>query len=242
MSARVGEDVPVSDEWGDPDPHRVWRPGRTPGISPARDEPANPAPPSFFPGPDENVRPWTPPEREDLRPVLVENAKTFGVTTAVLVLLGAPVAFLWKAVTPPVVVQRTAAGPSFAAPESDQMFAVDGWFVVVTLVVGLVLGALGWAVLRRRGPAAPFGLAAGGLLAALVTSAVGKRVVIDDYLHTFCNDPDIVCPVYYDGTLQLHSFAAVVVWPAAMLAAFAALVFVRDRERPPPPEDEPPLF
>lgn len=225
----------MSDEWPDPDPHRVWRPGRK-----ARHDVVDPPP--YYPGADETVRLWTPPPREHMVPLLLANARTFGVTTAVLVLLGAPVTFLWKLVTPAAVVLRTASGPSPAAPESDQMFAVDGWFVVVTLVVGLVLGALAWRLLHRRGPAAPFGLAAGGLLAALVTSEVGKRLVIDDYLYRFCHSPDIQCLVY-DGTLHLHSPAAVAVWPVAMLAAFAALVFALDRDPPPPArDDDPPLF
>lgn len=220
------------------DPQRVWRPGRT--IYAIDD------PPPFFAEPGELPREWLPEPPVPLRDRLLPGLATVAAVVAGLVLLGAPVAFLWAAVAPTAVVLRTDTGPSPAAPESNQMFAVDGWFVVVTVVVGLVLGAVAWTLLRRRGPAVPVGLAAGGLLAAFVASEVGKLIVVDDYLYRFCRSPDVTC-IVYDGTLHLHATAALAVWPVAMLASFAALLFVEDRRAqgsdrgavPPRPFDEP---
>lgn len=179
---------------------------------------------SYFPPPDQvagvppvgQQRPW--------HEVLLPPVRTFLATVAVTVLLGAPLALLWRAVADPPVVERTASGPVPVAPESNQVFAVDGAFIVVTLVAGAVVGTLAWVLLRDRGPAGPFGLAAGGLLAAFVTAAVGKRFVVDDYLHSVCSD----CLVY-DGTLHLYSTAAVIVLPVAMLTAFALMTFFFDR-------------
>ena len=152
-----------------------------PFAPPPLERGANPDQWSYFPPPGEYPAPWQPPQREPfwrwVRVHLLPHLRTFGVTTAVVVLLGAPFALLWRAVAEPAVVLRTASGPQPAAPESNQVFAVDGRFVLLSLVVGAVLGAVAWFFLRTRGPAAPAGLAAGGLLAMLVAAAAFRRAV-----------------------------------------------------------------
>lgn len=146
-----------------------------------------------------------------------------------LPLLGAPVALLWRAVTPVVGIARTASGPQPTAGESDQFFAIEGWFVVVTVVVGLALGAVAWRLLRGQGPAGAIGVAVGGLCASAVTALVGSRLVVDSYMHGFCGRPDLDCPVY-DGTMTLRAPGAIVAWPVAMLVAFAALTLIAERD------------
>jgi hypothetical protein len=219
----------VSDAWGDPDPSRAWRPG-------AGDPPA-PSPPPYYPLPGEQLGPWVPPPAAPLSERLraaTRESRVAAATAAYVALLGAPTAFLWRAFAPTVEIAHTASGPQPVAAESSQLFGVDGSFVLLTLAVGLVTGALAWLVLRRRGqtgPAGPFGLAAGGLLAALAASGVGRKMIVDRYLYDFCHARGARCFVY-SGTLRLQSFAAVVVWPAAMLAAFAILTlfFTRDNQ------------
>lgn len=209
----MSEDGAVTDSWGDPDPGRAWQKSNG---DPADEQWA------YFPPPDQQPMPAPPPVPWQQR--VLPHAVTFGVTTVVLVLLGAPLALLWRAFATPPVVQRTASGPIPTAPESSQVFAVDGSYMVVTLVAGAILGALAWWWLRERGPAAPFGLAAGGLLAAQIMATVGRRMVVDPYLHSVCAD----CLVY-DGTLHLQSTAAIVVLPVALLSAFAAATFFREK-------------
>lgn len=205
----------MTDTWGDPDPTRVWQPGTT----------AEPAPGAWPPPPGSWPDAWVPPEpqpREPLGPRLRAAAYVVLWTVPLLVLLGAPVAFLWRAVAPDVGILHAASGPQPVAPESSQVFGVDGSFILVTLVVGLLTGALAWVWLRRRGPAGAGALAVGCLLAALVTDGVGRKIVTDKYLYDFCH-VKAHCLVY-SGTLQLHATAAVVVWPAAALAMFAVLM------------------
>ena len=219
----------MTDDWGDPDPDRTWRPGVSGGgVAAAPPRPADEW--SYFPPPGQYPAPWEPPPRVPLRVLLKPHAVTFGTTAAVLTLLGAPLALLWRAVADAPVVLRTASGPQPAAPESDQVFAVDGWFVVVSLLAGVLVGTVAWFVLRHRGPAGPLGLTVGGLSAAGVAAAVGRRLVVDRYLYDFCHGPDIRC-ILYDGTLRLHSIAAVVVLPVALLTAFVVLTLVVDRKR-----------
>ena len=214
----------MTDVWGDPDPERVWRPPARPETPPG-DPGGWPPPPGSWPDA------WVPPvqqPREPLGPRLRAAAYTILGTVPLVVLLGAPVAFLWRAVAPDVAILHTASGPQPVAPESSQVFGVDGWFVVVTLLAGLVTGGLAWLWLRRSGPAGVVALATGGLLAALVTDAVGRKIVTDRYLYDFCHRK-AHCLVY-SGTLRLHATAAVVFWPAAALAVFALLTLVRQRE------------
>jgi hypothetical protein len=219
----VSEDGRVSTDWGDPDPTRAWQPGTEPVAQGPQQWPYYVEPGTFPPN-------WgAPPPREPLSVRLVHDGSVFAAAVAGLVLLGAPFALLWRAVARPAEILHTASGPQPVAPESSQMFAVDGWFVVLSIVAGVVLGCVAWALLRGRGPAAPAGIAVGGVFAGLVASAVGRRMVVDRYLYDFCHKGDVRCFVY-DGTLHLHAVAAVVVLPAAMLAAFAVLTMAFDRE------------
>jgi hypothetical protein len=196
---------------------------------PVTDTAAPPGEYSYFPPDGLQVAPWEPEPRAPWWPVALAYAKVSGVTTALVVLLGAPLALLWRALTPVVGIRQTAGGPQPVAPESNQVFAVDGWFVVVSILAGLAVGVVAWLALRERGPAAPFGLALGGLAAALVATRVGERLVVDRYLYDFCHRPDVDCLVY-TGTLRLNATAAVVVLPVAILTAFVALTYFFDRE------------
>lgn len=184
---------------------------------------------AYFPDPGEVARPWTPPVREPWQVVARRHAWASVPAFLVLPLFGAPVALLWRAVTPKVGILRTPNGPVPTGGESDQFFAIDGWFVAVTLLAGLALGVLAWYAVRRRTGATPAGLALGGLLAAAVTAAVGGRFVVDRYLYGFCHQKGARCTVY-DGTLHLRASGALVVWPIAMLVAYAAMSLIRDRD------------
>lgn len=168
------------------------------------------------------------PPRESAQDALRRHLTAFLAPALLLPLLGAPVALLWRAVTPKVAIARTASGPVPTATESNQFFAIDGWFVLVTFLAGLVLGAVAWRFLRGRSAAAPAGIALGAFLASAVTAVVGARLVVDGYLHGYCRD--LTCAIY-DGTLHLRMPAAVIAWPFAMLLTFVALTLTRDRER-----------
>ncbi len=184
---------------------------------------------AYFPEPGEVARPWTPPVREPWQALVQRHAKAFLPPVLVLPLFGAPVALLWRAVTPHVGILRTPNGPVPTSGESDQFFAIDGWFVAVTLLAGLALGVVMWFALKRAA-ATPAGVALGALLASGVTAAVGSRMVVDRYLYGFCHQRGARCTVY-DGTLHLRASGALVVWPIAMLVAYAAVTLIRDRDQ-----------
>lgn len=205
-------------------------------TTPAPGAPAGEVP--YVVSPEEYWRGYKTVPYEPPREAWRRRLTAFVPTVLVLPLFGAPAALLWRALTPRVGIAQTAAGPQPTAGETDQFFAIEGWFVVTTICVGLVLGAVAWRFLRERGPASALGLAVGGLAASAVTAVVGSRLVVDSYMYGFCHQPDVSCTVY-DGTLTLRatvrvtraidSPAALVAWPIAMLLSFAALTFLRER-------------
>lgn len=172
---------------------------------------------------------WLPPEPpgESAEERWRRHLTAFLAPALLLPLFGAPAALLWRAVTPRVAIARTASGPVPTSGESNQFFAIDGWFVVVTFVVGVVLGAVAWRFLRGRSPAAPAGVVVGAFAASAVTAIVGARLVVDPYLHGYCRD--LACTIY-DGTMHLRMPAAVIAWPFGAVLAFVALTLIRDRE------------
>jgi len=170
---------------------------------------------------------WRLPPREPVEVRLRRHLTPFLGAALLLPLLGAPVAFLWRAVTPHVGIIQTAAGPQPSSSESNQFFAIDGWFVLTTLAVGIVVGLVAWFFLRGRGPAGAAGLALGSLTASAITAIVGARLVVDQYMRGVCADRQ--CLVY-DGTLKLRAVAAVVAWPVGSLLAFAMMTLTRERD------------
>jgi len=184
---------------------------------------------SYFPPDDLQVTPWEPEPRGPWWLRVLPYAEVFAIATALVALIGAPLALLWREVAPVVAIRRTPDGLQPVAPESNQVFAVDGWFVVVSVVVGLAVGVVAWLALRDKGPAAPFGLAAGGLAAAYVAMRVGERLIVDRYLYDHCRLIGEQC-LAYSGVLRLHSTAALVVLPVAILTAFAVMTYFFDKE------------
>lgn len=213
----MSEDDAVTAQWGDPDPARAS------AVEPAlRDW-------SYYVTAPEFARGFGPPPGEPMADRVRRNATAFLGAALLLPLAGAPVALLWRAVTPKVGIARTASGPQPTAGESNQFFAIDGWFLVVTVAAGLLLGVVAWRFLRGRGLGAPVGIAVGGLAAAAVTAAVGARLVVDSYMYGYCTMPDLECSVY-DGTMTLRVPGAIVAWPVAMLVSFAVMTLAKDRD------------
>ncbi|WP_157530111.1 hypothetical protein [Microtetraspora niveoalba] len=100
---------------------------------------------------------------------------TFAVTVLALAALGVAAGFAWSALAPVSRFVLTDSGPHLADAESQTLIAADGWFAVVTGVLGLVSGAVAYFLTRGRAPVgAVLGLAGGGLLGAYVAYQVGS--------------------------------------------------------------------
>jgi hypothetical protein len=145
------------------------------------------------------------------------------MTAAVTVLLGAPVGLLWTALAPHSHVSVEAGGAFIADAETEVFIAGDGWFVGITLLVGVLIGVLAWLVVRQSGPFVVVGLFVGGLAAAYVASKVGVRVgqdMLEAVVHS--NRPGT-----YRSNVALQATAAIAAWPLGAVAAFALLVATR---------------
>ncbi|MDQ1689457.1 MAG: hypothetical protein QOK42_2432 [Frankiaceae bacterium] len=150
------------------------------------------------------------------------------VTTAVLVLLGAPVGLLWGALAPRVAVVKVAQGIDLQMPETKAFVAADGSFLVIALLVGVACGVAAALIGRRHAPGVAIGLAVGGVLAALIAMKVGHRLGYESYAQL--RD---VAKVGTRGSayLQLRAKGVLLAWPAA---ASLALLTVTAGRRPAP--------
>lgn len=127
--------------------------------------PGYPQPPyAAVPG---RVRPkvW-PPSRVELR--------TVAALLAGLAAVGALLGVLWEQLAPRLAYLVDQPGRALpVVPEAEEYVAADGRFVLLTLAAGVVAGLACWFVKRARGPVVLVGLAAAGLLGAVVTWRVG---------------------------------------------------------------------
>jgi hypothetical protein len=154
---------------------------------------------------------------------LREDLVTLAFTTGVTVLLGAPVGLLWSAVAPHAHVRVEAGAVVIPDFTTEVFIASDGWFIGLTLLVGVLCGVLAWVAARRSGPFVVVGLASGGLLAAYVASWVGLHIDADGWRAA----ADSGRQGTYLGNVILMARAALAVWPLAAVAAFGTLVAAR---------------
>jgi hypothetical protein len=95
-----------------------------------------------------------------------------GWVVAALALVGVPLGLIWQAVSPRgagLVLQSGAIIPD----ETEALIGTDGWFALLTGVVGLIAALVVWTRRPWRGPATVVALALGGVVGALVTALVG---------------------------------------------------------------------
>ncbi|GLW97332.1 hypothetical protein [Microtetraspora sp. NBRC 16547] len=100
---------------------------------------------------------------------------TLAVTVLALAALGVAAGLVWSAVAPVSTFVLTDSGPHLADPESQTLIAADGWFAVITGVLGLTSGAAAYFLTHRRAPVgAVLGVTGGGLLGAYIAFQVGS--------------------------------------------------------------------
>jgi hypothetical protein len=91
--------------------------------------------------------------------------------------LGLAAGFGWAAVAPRALVQVVGPGSAdIVNPETNAFFAAETWFILLSVVGGLVSGTAGYVLaVRRNGPPAMAGILAGGLAAALLAKWIGQQ-------------------------------------------------------------------
>jgi hypothetical protein len=167
---------------GDPVPPEVspWAgPNAMPGVGPGP-EPGMPAPGggSGQVPQGEVGTPWTVP------PPVVEPPEPLGarigaaaVLAAVLAGLGFPLGWLWSSVAPWLPVEIMGGVGYYADPDGEQRAGAEGWFIVLSLGLGVVLGVATWFALRRyRGSITLLGLAVGSVLTGWLAYRFGHNI------------------------------------------------------------------
>lgn len=184
--------------------------------------------------------PWATPYSQPVAPrerLHLTDVWAAVVTTAVVVLFGAPVGMLWGAISPRVEVRKVADGIDLIMPETKAFIGGDGSFFVITVLVGIALGVAAALLARRHGPGVAVGLAVGSVLAAIVAAKVGVRIGYDEYVAL--RD---VAAVNTEGHyfLKLRAEGVLLGWP---VAALLTLLTVTAAMRPPlaPSPIPPPL-
>jgi hypothetical protein len=148
-------------------------------------------------------------------------------------LLGVGAGFLWMALAPRALL--VVAGPGSAnvvSPETSAFIAADGWFILLSVLGGLVSGLAGYVlVVRRYREPAMAGVLAGGLAAALVAMWIGERSGRAAFSHGLAaGQPGSLLR----APLVLGGHGALAFWPlAAGLTAggIEAVILLRERWR-----------
>jgi hypothetical protein len=143
-----------------------------------------------------------------------------GIATVVaLAVLGVLSAFVWLRVAPRLGFQITADGAAPVRPEEEQFFATDAWFVLLTVVWGLVAAVALWRVPRLRGPAAVVTLAVGGVVGAIVTWRLGLVLGPAPTKAATETVGNVVYPA-----LKLRALSALVIEPLGAVGLYLVLV------------------
>jgi len=123
---------------------------------------------------------------------------------------------VWRMTAPSTVsylIAGAAGKPAFVVPdESESQIAGDGRFVLLSVLLGGVLGLAAWRLRRLRGPVVLGALAAAGLLSSVLARAVGEL------LSTGSTDRQLNAA--FTPQLSLHGMPAL-----AVQAFFAVLVY-----------------
>lgn len=145
-----------------------------------------------------------------------------GVITAVATTVcGVALGLLWVWLAPRVPLISDGTAVYLKDSEGEQAIGADGWFTLLSLGFGALAAAV--AFWRRRGGGVPLviGLAAGGLLAAVVGWRLGVWLGPTGDVVAHARQVG-VGKVFY-APLQLRAKGALLAWPIASMAAFAAL-------------------
>lgn len=104
------------------------------------------------------------------------------VVLAATVIGGVPLGVAWSMLAPWIPVVKTEQGAAVRGADPEYFVAADGWFGLLGLGFGVLAAVLAWALLPRlRGPVGLLAVTFGGLGAAGVAWALGRRIGLAGY-------------------------------------------------------------
>jgi len=175
------------------------------------------------------------------------------VTLAIAVggaLLGLVGGLLWSAVAPQAVFQVQSPGVAYVVnPETTAFIAADGYFSLIAVIGGLIIGLAAYLFgVRRYGPLPVVGALAGATAAAFLAWWSGSNLGLSSFRHQLGTSKN--------GTLlrqpvDLGAHGALAFWPLAaggLIGGIELILLLRERQRavaapadaaPPPPPGSP---
>ncbi|MEV6927021.1 DUF2567 domain-containing protein [Dactylosporangium sp. NPDC051485] len=112
------------------------------------------------------------------------------VVAAVVAGLGAPFGLLWSKLAPHVELVQTQYGPYPIEGEPEGYWADDGWFILMSIGMGIVIAVVAWLLLRRyRGPILLAGLVVGSAGASVLGAWLGNKIGWAHYLDLAAHAP-----------------------------------------------------
>jgi len=174
---------------------------------------------------------------------LLAGVAVLAAVIAGTALLGVAAGFLWSAVAPRALVVVLSPDTPYAVnPETSAYIAADGWFTLLTVVGGVISGALGYVLaVRRHGAVAMAGVLVGGAVAALLAKWIGQQSGASAYSHSLAAGPP---GVLLREPLMLGGWGALAFWPLAaglVAGGIEAVIVLRERRLATSPPQAMPL-
>ncbi len=141
-----------------------------------------------------------------------------------LVGVGVVVGLVWWWLAPVAQVRIESDGGYFVDPDPESYIASDMWFAGLSLVAGLLAGALLWRYVHRSAIAGVVGLAVGGAVGAMLGAWLGERLGHVDPASVRGLPLGSVVHV----SLDLQAAAVLVVLPVAALVGWVVRDLVQD--------------
>ncbi|MFD0419585.1 DUF2567 domain-containing protein [Streptomyces sp. NPDC127108] len=195
---------------------------------PPHDRPEDSDTDSSGPGPD---NPWREPARssgyaagtapeEDGSPVTTDLKADVRDAVVVMVAVAASgvllgLLWLWLAPSVPLIADKTTV--YLKDTEGEQAIGVDGTFALLALAFGLVSAVVVFLVRRRGGIPLVVGLAAGGLLGAVLAWKVG--VWVGPETDVAAHARAVGAGVVFDAPMELKAKGVLLAWPVAAMVA-----------------------
>jgi hypothetical protein len=158
------------------------------------------------------------------------DARRFLVTALAVSLIAGPVAVLWAAVIPHTGYVDYKGAAVLVAGKEGEFVRADGWFLVMTLILGALSGLVAWLVSSDVNVATVLGLIAGGLFASFAVAHVGVRRT-DARLHLIDKAHQLGAPNPLHGHYPPLANGVLLAWALAAVIAYGLLAaFVQRRE------------
>ncbi|MDO4783935.1 MAG: hypothetical protein Q3997_02450 [Propionibacteriaceae bacterium] len=156
----------------------------------------------------------------------------------VTVLLGAAAGLVWESVVRLPRFVLTSDLRAVPSPERDlaAWFAIDAWFSILGLAVGVILGIWSWLWFRRAGWFVTLAATAGALIAAALCWRIGTWLgpeAFEVHLTRALPGDEIEIP------FELRSWPAVLLWPFAAITPVMLLSAFTSDASDTSPDDEP---